>query len=1831
MRGVVQRYLGLLAVPLFLLILAFPAEAQNKRLIVTKGADYAGFDYRTVKDVTFEACQEACVAEARCKALTFNESAGWCFLKSDFGALTAAANATAARVVVVPPITQSAAEQRRAELDFLSSGALEEADRFARGLGSRFTVPAGETYAALRDAGVRARGAGRADDASIALGRALAIAQEDPKVWLEFAMANLALRSDNSDVRAQAQSFATNGAVNAYLNATDVNDRARALATLGTALERDRAWKPAIKAYRASLALVEDPRLRAVFEKVVAEHGFHIASHEVDADSESPRACIVFSDALPISEPGLTNFVTVDPPEGLSIEPEESQICIDGVKHGQRYTVRVRAGLPSADGETLVSTAELSIFVRDRAPWVGFAGDAYVLPAGPGASIPISSINTDKAEATVYRIGDRGVATAIRDGLFLNQLERWRAEQIADEKGEQVWEGEVVIRPVQNEQVVTAIPIGDVIERFEPGVYVITARALGGEQEYWQPQATQWFIVSDLGLTGLSGNDGVHAIVRSLATAQPVVNAIVRLVAVNNEVLADGLTDRNGMVTFAPGLARGTGGNAPQLLAVERGDDYAFLSLTRSAFDLTDRGVEGRPAPAPIDVYATTERGIYRPSETVHYTALVRDARAFAVGDLPLTAIVQRPDGVEFSRESLSDSGLGGYAADIVMQDDAMRGSWRLSLYADTKAPPLAETTWLVEDFEPERLALEVETDAAQLDPEEPTEFSVAAKYLYGATAPGLTVDGDIAINPVSGLEAWPGYRFGRDDDTVERSREPLGATAETDEDGKAVLEVELPDLPDTTRPLSADLIIRITDTDGRAVEKVLTRPIALSNAAIGIRPLFEDDAVPEGAAARFDVIAVSSEGARIAASGLEWTLDRLETDYQWYRANGAWTWEPITTSRRVAAGTIDVGTDAPARVEAPVEWGEYRLSVTGSGEVDTSSSVTFDAGWYVASAGSDTPDVLAVALDKPAYRAGDVAQLRLEPRFAGTALVMVIDDRVIAMQQVEVPAEGTSVELPVTDAWGPGAYVTASLYRPMDITAKRMPARALGLTWAKVDPGNRALDVSLDLPEESRPRGPLAIPVSIGNLTPGEEAYVTVAAVDLGILNITNYKPPAPDEWYFAQRRLGVEIRDLYGQLIDRMQGEPGVVRSGGDGEQVRLGAPPPTQKLVAFHSGIVRVGDDGTAEVSFDMPDFNGTVRVMAQAWTQAGIGHAVKDVFVRDPVVVTASVPRFLHTGDQSRILIEVNNVAGPAGDYTLEVAAEDGIALPDDAETRQLSLTQAQRVAINVPITGGEPGDYEIRVTLTMPDGQPLPRSIALGVRAPEEPVSRRSVIALAPGASLKLDAEALAQFQPGTGFVTVSAGGANRIDVPALLAALDRYPYGCAEQITSRALPLVYLNDVAKSVGIAADTDVEERVNKAILDVLAKQASSGSFGLWSPYDPGNDLWLDSYVTDFLTRAEQAGYAVPQIGRNIALDNLANRVAYAQDFSSGGTEIAYALYVLARAGRAAIGDLRYYAEAKLDAFSTPLAKAQIGAALSLYGDRIRAERAFRAALADIEATSGDQLTWRPDYGSLLRDGAAVLTLASETSEPSVNIRALSLRISAEDSRRSYTSTQEQAWMLLAARALIKESEKTRLAINGTPSEGAINKRYFGGELESAPVEIVNRGDSPADAAVTYTGVPLTPEPAGGNGFAIERAYYHVDGTPANVATVGQNERLVVAVTVRSSAAVAGRLLVVDRLPAGFEIENPNLSSSGDTSRYEWLSAERYGAYTEAKTDRFVAALRRSESDPLDFTVAYSLRAVSPGVFVHPAATVEDMYRPERRARTGVGEVEVVGLTR
>lgn len=1826
MLGGRRVFVSVFATVLMMFGAVAPLQAETK-VTLLQDTDLPGFDYEIVKDTDLEACRAACTEDNICYAFTFNDRSDWCFLKADHEEEVEFSGATSGKISRSPsPVVTSAV--RQAELPFPAQSIIDSARYFAEQLPFTDTPAPKSVYADLVANAEEAVADENFLGAMVAYRQALALNANDGAIWQ--ALAETALRQadqvkgqETGDNSYDLSSVGSNAAMNAFLRATTVETRAAALRALANSMEYREMWREVIATYRLSLKLVPNSDLDTYLDSVVAQHGFRVTSHVVDAEAASPRICAVFSSPLASSD--LSAFVSVADAPQTSVETDSDQVCIEGVAHGGRYDIKLRAGIKSSDGEELAKDVDLNVYVPDRAPFVGFANTAYVMPAGLGGGLPITSVNADTAEIMIYRIGDRSIATAVRDGIFQGSLSEYDAEDIADRVGEEVWTGEVdLARGETNSITTTAIPVADTLGQIEAGAYVITARVKGEEsEEYWQDMATQWFIVTDLGITTIAGDDGLHAFVRSLETAQPIAQTTVRLVARNNEVLGEAVTDAEGRAVFAPGLARGEGGRAPQLVVAEtEGGDYAFLDLSRPAFDLTDRGVEGRPYPGPLDVFLTTERGVYRPSETVYLTALVRDARANAVNDLPLTLEVERPDGVVATSQVINDGGAGGYHVALPMASEAMRGSWTLRLYSDPDASPLGSTSFLVEDFEPERLAFEISTDDdGPFKSDEVNPINVAARYLYGATAPDLVVEADAIVRPRTSLPDFPGYTFGRIDDTIETSREPLGTVGLTDEDGNAVAEVNLPETPATTKPLEAQILLRLVDTSGRAIERSITRPVRPTTDLIGIKPVFADaTGLEEGSAAEFEVIVVSPEGEAIAADGINWTLSRVDTNYQWYRSGSGWQWEAITTTREVANGTAETPDGGSVTVGANVDWGRYRLEIETSGEGATSSSYEFYAGYYYPEAGSDTPDTLQVALDKESYTLGETANLKLDPQFAGTALVMVVDNRIISMQAVEVPVGGTTVPLEVTEEWGPGAYVTAVLYRPSDAAEKRMPSRALGLAFADVEPGDRKLDVTLETPEETLPRQSFTTTVKLGNIAAGETAYVAVAAVDLGILNLTNFQVPAPDDWYFGQRQLGMEIRDLYGSLIDPTQGLAGAIRSGGDGGSSRTGTPPPTSVLVALHSGIVEVDENGEATVTFEMPDFTGTVRVMAMAWSASAVGHASADVIVRDPVVVTLSPPRFLRVGDETRLLVEINNVGGEAGDYQVELTTGEGIATPEGGNT--VELAEGGRTSLNLPLNGMQIGDWPVVLTITAPDGTTKTKELLLGVRPTSAPVTTSRLVPIEAGGTTEITARSFKGLLTDTGSMTLAVGPIARLDVPGLLLSLDRYPYGCAEQTSSRALPLLYLNDVARMIGVSDDEELNQVVADAISSVIAKQTSAGGFGLWGPFD-GGDFWLDGFVTDFLLRAQAAGYDVPELALSMALDNLSNQLSYASDFDKGGEDVAYALYDLARAGRVAMGDLRYYFEARLQAFGSPLAQAQLGAALSLYGDTTRAEQAFQAAVESLaESERGN--SYRSDYGSKLRDLAGVLTLAAEFKPAGVDLTALAAQLAKMRDRARYTSTQEDSWTLLAAAALGASASDGSITINGEALTGQVYRRFEQADFET--IEIANSGDAATEAKVTITGYPATPPAESSEGFALDREYFLPDGTPVDPTDgrLAQNDRLVVVLTFRPTTLGSGQYLVADPLPAGFEIENPNLSAGEGVSDFSWLTLDA-PTHVESRTDQYVAAYR-FWSDVATVRTAYLVRAVTPGTFVLPGATVEDMYRPELRANTAAGAIEI-----
>ncbi|WP_018699095.1 alpha-2-macroglobulin family protein [Amorphus coralli] len=1783
-----------------------PAAAQDREIVTYRDTDLPGFDYQTLKEIPLAVCESACIADRQCQAFTYNERAQWCFLKSGVGPRERYVGAISGEIHAVDRGQVIAADPLPLpDLSFLPEDTVRDATRLrAQALAAMRT---GQTI-------------GRFDP-----NYARRLTDGDASGWTEEARGLLTIQTD--DWRRQ-QLLPQEAAASAYLGltrATSPAQQAAALDVLSRALERQSLWRPAIEAMRTSLAIVETPGDQDRLAALRSEHGFRILDYSVDSDTASPRMCVQVSETLQGAPADIANYVGVEEIRDPIVSVDGKQLCVDGLKHGERYHVTIRSGLPSTVGESLEASAPFSIYVRDQSPTARFAGGAYVLPKSGAVGIPVTTVNTRELDIEILRIGDRGLAGTVRDGDFKRQLSSWEVERIADNTGARIWSGAMDVEMALNEEITTAFPVADAIDALEPGVYVMTAKPIE-DTTSWGQLATQWFIVSDLGLAAMSGSEGVDAFVRSVASAEALSGVEVRLIARNDQVLASARTDDEGHVFLASRTVPQAGdGMTPALLVAETEDgDYAFLDMTAAGFELTDRGDTGRPAPGPLDAFVTPERGIYRGGETVHVTALLRSDRAVATTGVPLTLIVTRPDGVEERRIVLTGDHAGGFTTDIDLLSTAMTGTWRIAAHVDPKAPAIGGATFLVEDFVPERIEVSLEAADGFVELGGTLAIDVDARYLYGAPAAGLALEGETLVRPASAVPGFEGFRFGLEDDPFTPERAPLVELPRTGPDGTATISAPMPSVPATTRPLEAEVTVRVREPSGRAVEESLTHAVAPSAPMIGIRPGFSGGQVSEGATVSFEAIAIDTDGARTDLAGASWELLKVNRRYQWYRDGSAWSYEPIVSTERVASGTVDFATQETARISAAVDWGTYRLEVTDPDSAATATSVGFSAGWVSLSAQADTPDVLEVGLDRADYAPGDTARVRLDPRFAGTAVISVVADRLLHTQTVDVPAEGTSIDLAVDAAWGPGAYVTATLFRPMDVEAGRMPARAIGLDWLSLDREARTLDVSFELPDVAEPRQTTVVPVSIAGIGEGEQAYLTVAAVDVGILNLTGYEPPAPAEWYLGQRQLGVAMRDLYGDLIDSLGAVRGRIRSGGGAGPTSLAAAPPTQTPVSLFSGLVTVGQNGRAEIAFDIPAFNGTLKVMAIAWTNEKVGDAAADLVVRDPVVVSGSLPRFLAPGDATRIRFDLDNVDGPAGDYALSLAPTGPVVL--DQRSASLTLDAEETATIEVGLSADAPGTGTITATLHGPDGSAFEQTFTLPVRPAAPPLRERRLQALAPGQQLSVGPEMAASLLPDDAQVTLSVTTGAPIDVPGILMALDTYPYGCVEQTTSRAMPLLYLAEVASEVGIASDPAIRERVDKAIRQVLALQDSSGAFGLWAPV--GGDLWLNAYVTDFLTRAKEAGYTVPALPLSMALDTIQNTLSYSSDFQSGeGADVAYGLYVLARNGRASIGDLRYFIDERLDDFGTPLARAQIGAAVAFSGDRQRAERAFASAAGALPPSGADDIPGRRDYGSPLRDAAAGLTLVAESAVDAGEVPAFARAVTvANEAHGNVLTTQEMAWQLMAAHALGDSESGLDLSVDGLPHGGALYRAVSVPSLQRDPLTVTNRGEVTAEVAITVSGTPRLPLPAAASGLAIERAYYSLDGEQVDPRQVAQNARLVVVLTATEAEDLPAELLISDLLPAGFEIENPSLVTSADLAAFPWLQAEQTPAYTGFRDDRFVAAFSRSGNGGDPMIVAYMVRAVSPGTFAHPAPQVEDMYRAGRFARGAPASVTV-----
>ena len=1577
--------------------------------------------------------------------------------------------------------------------------------------------------------------------------------------------------------------------------------------------------------------------------------GFAFHRLVIDTASDAPKACFQFTERLDQSgDVKYDDFIRLEPEAQMAVEVDGSSLCLTGLDFNSDYRARLRIGLPGADGARLERTEDVVIAFGDKPAYVGFAGDGVILPRLEADGIGIETVNVDKVEISVRRVSDRSLARkniVAGESFGDNQYFYVWDQESGEDVGVEVWKGEIATPGDQNETATTVFSLGAALDELKPGAYFIRVRDVSpGADDNRTAQSWRWVMFTDMAMTTYSGADGIDVFVRSIATARPMSGVELALIAVNNEILATAITNADGRARFDEAVVNGDYPLTPRMImAYGPQSDFAALDLQRAPLDLSDRNIGGRSAPAKLDAYIYLDRGIYRPGETAHITGLVRNAAGEAVDDRPLNVKIRRPNYTEAATLRFDTLDVGGVTFDYDVPEAAPRGVWRIEVRADGNDEIIGAESFSVEDFVPQRLEVKIETDeTTPIRAGENRMVDVSGRYLYGAPASGLDVEAEARLrldpNP---FPEFAGFRYGPVNGRFEERFLKLANTT-TDADGAATVALNIDDAPrGYGAPMRADLVVGVVEPGGRVVRESARIPVRPADEYLGLKLSGDRSSFGQNDPAEIEAVLVNWQGEAVAGE-VEWRLVEEDYWFDWYRDNGQWRWRRSYRDVLVAEGRGQTVADGAAQIlDQQLEPGTYRLTATKAGG-GAKSDIRFYVGWRSYAAGADTPDQAALTVDAEKVTPGARARLFLNPPYAGEATVVIATDRVHLVQRMKVDEGGREIIVDTDPSWGGGFYVMATVVTPRDPKDRPAPRRAMAVAHVPFDMSERTLDVAINAPELLRPRQRLDLPVDVSGASGGETVMMTVAAVDEGILRLTKFSSPDPADYYYGKKRLGIDVRDDYGRILHANLGA--AARFGGDqlgGEGLTV---VPT-KSVALFSGAVTLNGDGEATIPIEVPDFNGELRLMAVAWTAQKVGSDSEPLTVRDPVPAELALPRFLAPGDVASATLLIDNVDGASGDYNVSLSGEGPVGLET---TRSFALAEDEKETALFALESGEVGIGAVGLAVEGPGGFSVARDYPIQVRTPYFPVTEVRTAALGPGETFVLNKSMIEPFVPGSARVTVSFSRLRGIEPGPLLDALYRYPYGCTEQLTSSAMPLLFVDVLGGEVGRDPERAVRPRVQQAVNKILNRQGPDGSFGLWRVSDGYASPWLGAYATDFLYRAKNEGYGVPSEALARAYGSLADiaRIdrwvaanyqmrAYEGPGSNDKTDYlrkraaAYALFVLARAGQADLSDLRYFHDALLKDTPSPLAKAHIGAALALMGDQARAKSAFQQAF--------DALGWNNTgdyYQSPLRDVAGIVALAAETGQSEWTER-LSEQLVGSMKDPNRMNTQEKAYTLLASQALLRAAGPIELAIDGDLVDELAPAPSFHPSVADLETDISyqNRGEGQIFRSVTVSGAPETAPPAIQQGFTLSKRIATRDGRPVDLASLRQNDRVVVVI---SGAGVNQRLhpaVIADLLPAGFEIEavlkpedGAGPAGRGNNRRdgpYAWVGEISRPRVAEARDDRFVAAIdvRRSR-----FTIAYVARAVTPGSFVLPGAVIEDMYRPGVFARTGAGRVTI-----
>lgn len=1558
----------------------------------------------------------------------------------------------------------------------------------------------------------------------------------------------------------------------------------------------------------------------------------NLALRGVEAETPSFDAPELWADftAFPDAN-GLQDFVAVEPATEFTVEAVDdwrrSGLVLRGkFVPGEIYEVVFKKGLPAANGSSLPQDIRRTVQFPLPKPAIRFdAPGRYLSPRGT-LSVPVAAVNLDKYVARLRPVyANNLVELARRESQWysygsltadLDGPTKVATNRLAPAKNGGPARGAVDLRAL----------LGG-----EPrGAYQLDVAGEKGDGD------GRLIVVTDLGIAARTFFGGAVVWVNSLRTAQPAAGAAVTVFARNNQTLARGTADEQGLVRLTWETGEGA---EPFVVVAELDGDLSYIDLSRTSVDQGE-GLGGRPylEPGQLEAAVFSERGVYRPGEKIFVQALVRDDRRQAPEPFPALLRVRRPDGRVFRDVPVVLDEFGSAPAQVEMPDYLPTGRYGLELALPGTFTVLGETSVALEDFVPPQIRVAVKPPEERGRAGDVLAFGVDAAHLFGRPAAGLKATGAATFKPAPFAPSnWPDWRFGDDEKAFAPVYLNLGARI-LDENGHADFEAES---RAAWRPPAALQMVQqatVLEVGGRSVTAYGSALLDPYPFYVGLKPAW-DGAVRAGETQRVAVVEVQPDGAPVAeGQPLVLTLSRVTWNSVLRRnSNGRYEWKSERQVVEVRQDTLAAGGTAQDWAFAVDGSGDYLL-VAADPASGASTRIAFHAGsadpeWLAWS--REKPGRVELAWDKEKYRPGETARLQVRAPFAGAALLTVETDRVRAARRVTLEKNTAEFEVPVTADYAPNAYCSLTLIRPAEAEEVWSAHRAIGAIALPVEwPGSR-LAVAVDAPAVARPQAALEAVVTVRDEAgrPARGA-VTVMAVDEAICMLTAFATPDPDRVFSAQRALGVAPFDLYAELMPVTDEQTETVpAAGGDGDAALRRRLNPIKanrfKPVALWQAAVPLDTNGQAQVKIDLPEFNGELRLMAVAYGAAQAGATSTPVKVKRDLVVQSSLPRFLAIGDRCEAAVALYNEG--AAPVAAKVRVTCGGPLRAETAEQIVEIPAGGSATAALPLTAG-PGPGQALCTLEIEAGADSFRdTVELAVR----PAGGSRVAAFA----RVLAAGESATLEPPAGWLPESlalSGTLSALPSAQLGQALDyvvHYPYGCLEQTVSGAFPLLHAGEWAQRLlpGRRAIGDVAAFVPAAIRRVISMQQENGGFSMW-PFQRGTADDASIYAVHFLAEAKAAGFDVPADRFEAALGWARDRLDRTLPAGASDGEWilemqarAYLCHVLALAGRPDAGwNARLREQTARLNFA---ARAHAASALLLAGEP-------RRALPLLESL--DVPVTRPRVPGRLLDGdvrdAALLLSAwldVEPENPAVPRLAQYLRDRQQDGH--WGNTQDNAFALLAFGKLAKHLPDEEQPFAGKLELPNGEPRAFSGTNDVAwsldpgaggAATVRNDGPGKLYLGARFEGVSAEPEPERADGIAIRREFLDQAGNLIDARELPQGELIVVRLKIDTKGRRLDQLAIEDLLPAGWEIENPNLATA---QQFGWLREKNEGdVHREARDDRMLIF-----TGPIlgEAAFHYAVRATTPGTYALPPPTVSGMYEPEIRGVGVGGQVRVV----